>query len=289
MSERSLKCPICFGGGGVLLHKGTRDDSNVDVYRCSECGTKFLNTADRENDYENGFMYENDPLSELDITQRLQVFQEDDIRRFQMVKEICTGKKVLDFGCGFGGFLHYIAQAADSCCGVELGREERNYLNNKGIKCLRTIEETTEKYDVITLFHVFEHLSDPRKWLDNFSKYLIHGGYLIIEVPHADDALLSLYENDKFADFTYWSAHLFLYTVGSLSMLIEECGKYSIESAGQIQRYTLANHLMWLAKGVPGGHNKWDFLDSEELKISYEQKLRELQMCDTLFFILKRK
>ena len=106
---------------------------------------------------------------------------------------------------------------------------------------------------------------------------------MIIEVPNADDALLSLYENNEFADFTYWSAHLFLYTIKSLSMIIEECGKYSIESVGQVQRYTFANHLMWLAKGLPGGHNKWDFLDSEELNMSYAKKLQELQMCDTLF------
>lgn len=277
-------------GGGKLIHRGTRDDNNIDVFRCRDCGTKFLSIADRENnyDYENGLMYENDPLSDYDIVQRLQVFQEDDMRRYEMVKEICSGKRILDFGCGFGGFLNYISQVADSYCGVDLGKDERNYLNNKGIRCLRTIEEATEKYDVITLFHVFEHLSDPRGWLNKFSEYLISGGYLIIEVPHADDALLSLYENNEFADLTYWSAHLFLYTIKSLSMIIKECGKYSVESAGQVQRYTLANHLMWLAKGMPEGHNKWDFLDSEELNMAYTKKLQELQKCDTLFFVLRR-
>lgn len=287
MRELLCNCPICTGGG-ILLHQGCRDDSKIDVYRCPDCGTKFLSTVDRENDYENGFMYEKDSLSDLDIEQRLQIFSEDDVRRFEMVKTICSGKNVLDFGCGFGGFLHRISQVAASCCGVDLGKDERSYLKNKGIRCFKLIEDTKEKYDVITLFHVFEHLSDPRRWLDKFSQYLVSGGYLIIEVPHADDVLLSLYESTKFADFTYWSAHLFLYTIKSLSMIIEECGKYSIESAGQIQRYPLANHLMWLAKGLPGGHNKWNFLDSEELNKAYVRKLQELQMCDTLFFVLRR-
>lgn len=131
-------------------------------------------------------------------------------------------------------------------------------------------------------------LSGPREWLNRFSEYLVPGGYLIIEAPNADDILLSLYESSKFADFTYWSAHLFLYTMKSLTMIIEECGKYMIESAGQIQRYTLANHLMWLAKGLPGGHNKWSCLDGEELNKAYTKKLQELQMRDTLFFVLRR-
>lgn len=287
MKEKILSCPICFGGG-ILIHKGTRDNPLIDVYRCCKCGTKFLSTEE-QNDYENGFMYETNNLSDLDIETRLLRFQKDDARRFDMVKNICAEKKVLDFGCGFGGFLSRISTITDACYGVDLGMEERNYINGKGIKCYKYIEESKEKFDVITLFHTFEHLSNPRNWLDKFSEYLNVGGMLILEVPHADDILLSLYENSCFADFTYWSAHLFLYTDKSLSMIIEENGKYRIESARQIQRYTIANHLMWLAKGLPGGHDKWDYLDDKELNEAYCNKLRELKMCDTLFYILKLK
>ena len=126
-------------------------------------------------------------------------------------------------------------------------------------------------------------------WLQKYSSYLTDSGYLIIEVPNANDALLSLYENQKFADFTYWSAHLFLYTIKSLTMIIEETDKYDIVSAGQVQRYSIANHLMWLAKGMPGGHVKWKFLDTNELNEAYSSKLKELEMCDTLFFVLKKR
>lgn len=289
MHKSEKRCPICKGEEITLVHKGTRDNEKIDVYLCRDCGTKFLSITDQDYDYENGFMHESNPLSELNIEQRLQASQEDDLRRFHMVKTICSGKRVLDFGCGFGGFLSYISQVTDLANGVELGKDERNYLNGKAIKCFKTIEESQEKYDVITLFHVFEHLSGPREWLNRFCEYLVPGGYLIIEVPNADDVLLSLYESSKFADFTYWSAHLFLYTMKSLTMIIEESGKYIIESPGQIQRYTLANHLMWLAKGLPGGHNKWSCLDSEELNKAYTKKLQELHMCDTLFFVLRRK
>lgn len=288
MNEQLLECPICRGKS-TLIHIGTRDNSAINVYRCHDCGTKFLNAVNSENDYENGYMYKENRLSDLDIEQRLQLFQRDDIRRFEMVGHICKGKSVLDFGCGFGGFLKQAARVTDSYCGVELGKEERDYLNNNGIRCHKTIEELQEKVDVLTLFHTFEHLSEPRMWLDRFSGYIVQGGYLIVEVPHADDILLSLYENGKFADFTYWSAHIFLYTMKSLSMIIEENGEFDIVSAGQVQRYTIANHLLWLAKGQPGGHEKWDFLDSRELNKAYEDKLRQMQMCDTLFYVLRRK
>lgn len=288
MSRELLICPLCRGEG-ILIHRGTRDNNTVDVYACRECGTKYLSSINENNDYENGFMYETNILSDLNIDERLNLFKDDDMRRYGMVKSICSGKRVLDFGCGFGGFLNYISEVADSICGVELGRSERDYLIGNGIQCFRTLEECGQKFDVITLFHTFEHLSEPQMWLNKFSKYLSEEGYLIIEVPNANDVLLSLYENDKFADFTYWSAHLFLYTIKSLSMVIEEVGKYNIISAGQVQRYPLSNHLMWLAKGLPGGHNKWNYLDSEELDDAYAKKLEKLEMCDTLFFVLQLK
>ena len=281
-------CPICLGRS-KLVHKGTRDDQNIDVYQCSTCGTKFLSVVDRQNDYESGFMYETNQLSDLNIEERLRLFSIDDMRRCEMVKDKCRGKRILDFGCGFGGFLHYISEVTDLYCGVELGKQERDYLNGKGVSCFKDIEECKGKFDVITLFHVFEHLNNPRMWLDKLADYLVKDGYLIIEVPNANDILLCLYENEAFADFTYWSAHLFLYTMKSLSMLINECGKYNILSAEQVQRYPITNHLMWLAKGKPGGHNSWKFLDSDNLDRAYEAKLAELEMCDTLFFILQVK
>lgn len=290
MNSEKIKCPICESEKGVYLcHKGTRDNASIDVYGCNECGTRFLSKLDVYNDYENGFMYETNNLSQLDINERLTLYKDDDVRRVEMIKNLCTNKKVLDFGCGYGGFLQNISEIAYSCKGVEVGKSERQYVNSKGIICLKTLDEFDEKFDVITLFHVFEHLPNPKMWLKELNAHLTQGGYLVIEVPNANDALISLYENQQFADFTYWSAHLFLYTVKSLTMVIEGTNLFDIVSAGQIQRYSIANHLMWLAKGVPGGHNKWKFLDTNELNAAYTNSLMKLQMCDTLFFILKKR
>ena len=274
-------------GGGIICHKGTRDNKEIDVYKCSFCGTKFLSSI-QNYDYENGFMNQTDHMSQQEIEARLLSCQEDDVRRFNMLKELCREKSVLDFGCGFGGFLKYITPVASEVLGVELGRDERNYMKEQRIPCVKNIEEQNSKWDVITLFHCFEHLSEPEMWLEKFSEYLKPGGKLIIEVPHANDALLEIYQNKVFADYTYWSAHLYLYTIKSLRMLIEETNKFEIESAEQIQRYPLSNHLMWLAEGKPGGHKKWSFMNSVALNQAYEEKLRELEACDTLFFMLRK-
>ncbi len=46
---------------------------------------------------------------------------------------------------------------------------------------------------------------------------------------------------------------------------------------------------MWLAEGLPGGQNKWNYLDDIELNEAYARKLEKLEMCDTLFFVLQLK
>ena len=100
--------------------------------------------------------------------------------------------------------------------------------------------------DVITMFHVFEHLSDPKVWLRKIAKHIKTNGILFIEVPNANDDLLALYKCQAFSDFTYWSAHLYLYTKESLTKLIVEEGSFIIGLDDQEQGYPIANHLYWL-------------------------------------------
>lgn len=283
-------CDVC-GGNGELIHKGVRDREDVDVYKCLKCETKFLVSSNTlKNDYESGFMYsETHTLSPLSIEERLKEFEPDDVRRYNMVKEMCINKKVLDFGCGFGGFLSKIKNAAKTAVGVELSEVERNYLNERGIMCERALDDVEGKFDVITLFHVFEHLQNPQEWLLKFNEKLSPGGKLVIEVPNANDVLLSRYENEKFADFTYWSAHLVLYTTESLESLIKRVGGFEIVNSTQLQRYSIGNHLYWLAKGKPGGHKIWEDVESDALNTAYGERLRELKMCDTIFMVLESK
>ena len=281
------KCKYCQGKA-KLIHKGTRDNPDIDVYKCMVCETKFLVvTGEYIADYENGFMYATNGLGKLSIEERLKRMELDDKRRYSMVKDLCTRKSILDFGCGFGGFLTYVVNDSERCCGVELGREEREYLNTVGIECKKSIDEYEEKFDIITLFHVFEHLEEPDYYLRKFKQFLNPDGLLIIEVPNANDALLELYESEKFADFTYWSAHMYLYTRDSLKNIIQKDGDFECILDSQIQRYPLSNHLHWLAKGLPGGHDKWSFFNDTVLIEAYEKKLREMGMCDTLYMIFK--
>ena len=149
----------------------------------------------------------------------------------------------------------------------------------------RRIEDFEEKFDFITFFHCVEHLKDPAGMLNQSAQYLAPNGEIIVEVPSGEDALISLYQNQAYLNFTLWSCHLYLFNPSNVRMLAEKSGP-KLKHSFQVQRYPLENHLYWLSQGKPGGHKEWAFLSSPSLKALYEGELAKVGKCDTLVFIL---
>lgn len=106
-------------------------------------------------------------------------------------------------------------------------------------------------------------------------------------MPNANDALLNLYKNRAFADFTYWQCHLFLYNNHTLRLLADRCGM-KVRFIKQTQRYPLSNHLYWLANNKPGGHYKWSFLETESMDRQYGDMLANLGMADTVIAVFEK-
>ena len=184
------------------------------------------------------------------------------------------------FGCGNGGYLLRAKFVADEVCGVELEATVRDALLEEGISCHATIEEIAT-VDVVTMFHVLEHIEHPIPLLREIAGHLSAGGQIIVEVPNADDALLSLYGCNSFADFTYWKCHIYLYSMDTLRQLAYKA-ELQIRFMRQIQRYPLSNHLYWLSKGKSGGHFAWSFLDDAGINEQYGSLLARLGIADTI-------
>lgn len=277
------RCYLCGKEHIKLLHKGTRDNPSIDVLKCNECGLVFLSSFEHIH---NGF-YENSQMSP-DIRKKDEWKKStsvDNLRRVNTLSALIKNKDVLDFGCGKGGFINCAEEKTRSICGIELDKATRDELNNEGYCIWESLDQCNRRFDVITMFHVIEHLEFPLEILESCKKHLNDEGKLIIETPNANDALLAKYHSDAFADFTYWSPHIFLYNEENLLTLANKAG-FKIAWSKQIQRYPLANHLYWLAKGKPSGQAVYDFLNCEELNDHYERILSENKLCDTLLICL---
>ena len=278
------KCYLCGGTDYDTIHEGVRENPNINVLKCKRCGlvqlSKFIKNVD-EFYHESGMWnYETPNLDKL-----RNETHDDDYRRFLFTRNKILNKVVCDFGCGAGGYLMEAAEIASEVYGIELEYVMRNSLNGGGVKCFPSLDvaekELAGKVDVLTLWHVFEHLEDPIGILRRLKKLLTPEGVIYIEVPNANDALLSLYTCEAFADFTYWECHLFLFNNETLKQIIERAGM-KVNFQTQVQRYPLANHLYWLTHGKPGGHMKWNFLNRNAMDREYEQMLISIGKADTL-------
>ena len=276
-------CYLCDNTELELIHRGTRDNPNINVTKCKNCGLVFLSSFNHVSNefYEDSGMQNN---AKIDFEEWQRKTYIDDKRRYEFLKNEIIGKKVLDFGCGNGGFLELTTDITNKSSGIELDKQSIEYLNKKNIKTTKDISEQNDKYDIITMFHVIEHLDNPILFLNNIKRYLEPNGQLIIETPNANDVLLSKFKSEEFANFTYWSLHLILYTTETLIKLLEKAG-YEIKWETQIQRYPISNHIGWLSKKQPLGfceNNEFTIFNDKKLNKEYERVLRENKMCDTL-------
>lgn len=96
--------------------------------------------------------------------------------------------RLLDVGCGFGGFVALMRERGWDAEGVDPSPSVVEAATRKGrIVRLGTVEELpigSDPYDAVTMFYVLEHVSDPMGALQKVFDLLVPGGTLLIRVPH---------------------------------------------------------------------------------------------------------
>jgi len=185
-------------------------------------------------DYQSGTMHDWAPGYGDSIGPRL---TSDLERRYASVASLVpkhSKVKILDFGCGNGSMVERFNEEFEAF-GLEPESNARAVAISKGQNIFASIDEIANdafKFDVITLFHVIEHISEPLKTMESIKALLKSDGFCVIETPNSMDALLTLYECERFQDFTYWSHHPLLHSQKSLEALFLTSGFKVTESVG---------------------------------------------------------
>lgn len=158
------------------------------------------------------------------------------LRRRRVLRVLRTDKPgaILDVGCGRGGFLAAIRAAGWRVAGVE--RPVPGYQNlwttarlDVSTRDWEQTEYPNASFDVVTFWHVFEHLPAPHEALERASRVLTAGGILVIAVPNIAGAQARIFK-------TRWfhldvPRHLLHYSLDSLRPLLRQHG-FTIASVG---------------------------------------------------------
>jgi 2-polyprenyl-3-methyl-5-hydroxy-6-metoxy-1,4-benzoquinol methylase len=144
------------------------------------------------------------------------------------VQSLFTGYKgaLLEVGAGTGAFANAMSKKGWKVTALEPDAASREIaFKNYGIHLLPSSELEnlpTNSFDVITLWHVLEHVHDLKTYIHTFSKLLKHNGRLIIAVPNHTSYDAQFYKN-------YWAAydvprHLYHFSPSSMKFLMKSNG-----------------------------------------------------------------
>lgn len=140
------------------------------------------------------------------------------------------GGRLLDVGCGNGGFMALAKQAGWTVQGVDFDPEAVRTARSRGLDVrvggIEVFGEESACFDVITICHVIEHLFDPVVVIRRMYELLKPGGCLWLDTPSLDSL-----GHQRFGDC--WRdidppRHLVLFANRSLTKLLEDSGFKSV-------------------------------------------------------------
>ena len=107
-------------------------------------------------------------------------------RKLKLIDSFKTSSKnILDVGSGTGDFLKVCKNNSWNVFGVEPNLDARNIAAKKGITLQENLSELKNiQFDVITLWHVLEHIEDLSAYISILNKLLCKDGKLVIAVPN---------------------------------------------------------------------------------------------------------
>lgn len=218
----ATQCIAC----GSLLRTDARQIHRYHVATCHECGLRWLTDPpggeDLQELYSSGF-YEPGPARANRLVELGHDF--NNAIRLRELLGLPAGR-LLDIGSGRGRFLGAAKRAGWDVVGIEFETGLAEVSSRRyGVPVLvgdAVSADVRGPFDAITMWHVLEHLPDPRSALARAAGLLRPGGTLIVSVPNNDSLQARLGGED-------WlhldiPRHIYHFTPGSLSCLVEQAG-----------------------------------------------------------------
>ena len=155
------------------------------IYLCKKCACYFLDNIESEKDFYKKYYPKEYLLKPSFLDKFFGWFRKNIVENNPPV----GGKKIriLDIGCGNGNFLESLNDKKFEKFGVEI---KNNKLIPKNIKMflgdINKLNFGKEKFDVITAWHVLEHLPNPSQTLLLLNKLLNKSGKIFLAVPNSN-------------------------------------------------------------------------------------------------------
>ncbi len=224
-------CPLC---GGSVTSPAFRKKS-FSYWRCRQCGHVFtfpLPSQAQEKDY-----YDR-AYSTKHFEQERRWFEVLANRRMEVIESSqprSAGRRLLDVGCGYGLFLDEARRRGWTTVGIE-GAEASARVAGEALGLdvrigdIRSLlrKEEANSLDVITFWHVLEHLREPGAVLQTAIEKLRPHGRLVVNCPNLDSAIFKMVGRGW--SWIYTPGHIQYFSLGGARSYLEGLGMRTLRA-----------------------------------------------------------
>lgn len=233
--QRNYACYSCEATSNEYIARHI--DFGRDIFRCTSCGllqTEYV--SDELLSYYYDKIYRKKDLNKFGPTY-FKFMEKRGIAQRKFVLEYSRQSSfgdVLDYGAGVGETIRKFSEISDSVYACEYDASVHQYLEKiPDITVLDPANVFTEKYhsyfDLLTISHVLEHLSNPEAFLTQAWHILKEDGLLFIEVPHQPSEIIDFVQGK----LSTGEGHLFFYSPKTLTQLVEKVGGFEVVAIRQ--------------------------------------------------------
>ncbi len=200
-------CIIC-DGKDMKLHfypPNRFNNKEFNYYKCGKCSSLSIFPIPETGDF-NQIYGVNDHSYLLDLSENQSLefefgYNKFDHQKLQIdfLKEalpLFKGKKLLDYACGSGFYMAYAIKIGLEPVGIEYSEDFVSLLRKKTKLNIYSLNEFREKYmnekfDIIHLGHILEHMTNPRQFFNELKKSAHNNTLFIVDGPLENNTCLS--------------------------------------------------------------------------------------------------
>ncbi len=231
MYEKLEECPICKHtkfSNHLICQDHTVSQESFALVKCTKCGLVFTNPRpDTDHigkyyDDSNYISHTNSANNPINLAYKL-VRTITLKQKLRLIKQYTDSKELLDFGCGSGIFLQFMASKGYRITGFEPHAATALHAEQLTSTTIHTdlSQLTSHTYDIITAWHVMEHVHHLKKTIKALRKRLKKDGTLFVALPNHCS-----FDADHYKQ--YWAAydvpkHLYHFDRDSIKALAHKC------------------------------------------------------------------
>ena len=225
------KCNLCASNEFIVVFEGVRyweNDLSFRIVKCRKCNLVFLNPRPQKEHINKFYKPKSYWGRDLSSRKTSDNYQKEREKSYGKIYDLIPGKKgdILDIGAGIGLFLSKFKEEGWDVEGVEHSKDASNYaLKQFGIKIQSgdfLEKKFTNKFDVITMNNVLEHLYEPLETLTKVKKTLKDDGFLIIAVPNLNSLGFKIFGKNWYS--LQPPIHLYHFTPITINEMLKKAG-----------------------------------------------------------------